>query len=297
MNFVRQYKGKKVIYDIEMTSPTASQAIRDSYGSFWRRGSGRRLPDDLKGIAFSNAVTFPTRIRIRVLKELCRRHQQANPTLSCFVTSYLARPELKIRDRRGFVSSLTYSEAVQQLSQHLTHNFLKELYLFAKTNLPEREVFERFLVLTPDLLTDNLVEPMSVDPVPEVQAQPPTPAPGLPGPSTAAPPSSIPIIGPAALAPNISLLGTTAPTSDQVIHTAATNSSPPALTSTTTSPSPTYATLTNVILTPPPPPPQVVVPDNTEVGESTASDGDFTIVSKRNRNRFAKKAVPYPLNR
>jgi hypothetical protein len=298
MNFVRQYKGKKVIYDIEMTAPYASQSIRDSYGLFWRRRSGRRLPDDLKGISFSNAVTFPTRIRIRLLKELCRRHQQANPTLSCFVTSYLARPELKIRDRRGFVTSLTYTEAVQQLSHHLTHDFLRELYLFAKTNLPEREVFERFLVLTPDLLTDNVAEPMSIDPAPEVQVHPLAPAQGPPVPTAAAQPPSGSIVSPVVNTPPNTLFGSTAPTSSPVVVAVATTaSSQPTLTPTTPSSSPTFATLTNVVLTPPQLSSQAVAPVAINTGASTASDGDFTVVSKRNRNRFSKKSVPYPQNR
>jgi hypothetical protein len=107
IKFVCQYKARKVIYDVEMRTPWASQDICDAYGLFWRKKSGRCLPPELKGIAFSNATTFSTRVRLRLLKELCRKHQLANPTLSCFVTSYLARPELKIRDRRGLIASLT----------------------------------------------------------------------------------------------------------------------------------------------------------------------------------------------
>jgi len=95
IKFVRQYKARKVIYDVEMYSAGASQAIRDAFGLFWRKKSGKRLPPDLKGISFTNATTFPTRVRLRLLKELCRRHQLSNPNLSCYVTSYLARPELK----------------------------------------------------------------------------------------------------------------------------------------------------------------------------------------------------------
>jgi hypothetical protein len=155
-----------------MTSPDASQEIRDAFGLFWRKKSGKRLPNDLKGVSFSNSTTFSTRVRLRLLKELCRKHQAANPSLSCFITSYLARPELKIRDRRGIVTSLTYTEAIQQLSQHLSLPFLQDLYQYAKTNLPEKEVPERFLILTPDLLlgsgSDQLS--MSVD-----ESQPPQP--------------------------------------------------------------------------------------------------------------------------
>jgi hypothetical protein len=168
---VRQYKAKKVIYDVKMYTAGASQAIRDAYGLFWRKKSGKCLPPELKGISFTNATTFSTRVRLRVLKELCRRHQLSNPNLSCYVTNYLARPELKIRDRRGMVTSLTYIQAVQQLPHHFTLSFLHDLYQYARTNLPEREVIERFLILTPDLLLGASPEQllMSMDVQPSAQ--------------------------------------------------------------------------------------------------------------------------------
>jgi len=120
-----------------MYTAGASQAVRDAFGLFWRKKSGKRLPPELKGVSFTNATTFSTRVRLRVLKELSRRHQLANPNISCYVTNYLARPELKIRDRRGMVTSLSYIQAVQQLPHHLTLSFLRDLYQYARTNLPE----------------------------------------------------------------------------------------------------------------------------------------------------------------
>ncbi len=66
---------------------------------------------------------------------------------------------------------MTYTKAVQQLSHHLTHSFLQDLYQYAKTNLPEAEIVERFLILTPDLLLGVPADPvpMSVDdPSPQV---------------------------------------------------------------------------------------------------------------------------------
>jgi hypothetical protein len=199
-----------------MFTSGASQAIRDAFGLFWRKKSGKRLPPELKGVSFTNATTFSTRVRLRLLKELCRRHQLSNPNLSCYVTNYLARPELKIRDRRGMVTSLTYTQAVQQLPQHFTLSFLRDLYQYARTNLPEKEIVERFLVLTPDLLlgatSDQLSESMDIIPssqneanqLPSAQAPaqapvslssfapPPTPAPLPSGfPSLSQPPPLI----------------------------------------------------------------------------------------------------------
>jgi hypothetical protein len=201
---VRQYKARKVIYDVEMYSAGASQAIRDAFGLFWRKKSGKRLPPELKGISFTNATTFPTRVRLWLLKELCHRHQLSNPNLSCYVTSYLARPELKIRDQRGMVTSLTYVQAVQQLPHHFTLSFLRDLYQYARTNLPEKEVIERFLILTPDLLLGANPEQLSVsmdDLTGTQQGVVQLPSGQLP--ATSAPTLQSP---PAPLAPNVSVL-------------------------------------------------------------------------------------------
>jgi hypothetical protein len=180
--YVRQYKGKKTVYDVELSTVIESRAIRDAFGMYWRRGSGRkRLPEELKGITISIATTFPTRVRVRLLKELCRKHLAANPELNCFVTNYSPRPELKIKDRKGPMVSLSYSQAVVQLSHHLTHEFLADLYHYARTNLPEDEILDRFIVLTPDLISSNpeLADQsiMSVDLVQadEPASQPPPP--------------------------------------------------------------------------------------------------------------------------
>ncbi len=137
---------------MQMHSVSESRAIRDAFGQFWRKRSGRRLPDTLKGITIANCTTFPTRVRVRLLKELSRKHSLANPELSCFVTNYFPHPELKIRNKRAPMVTMTYSDAVVRLSHHLTPEFLTELYQYARSVLPEEEIVKRFLVLSPDLL-------------------------------------------------------------------------------------------------------------------------------------------------
>jgi hypothetical protein len=48
--------------------------------------------------------------------------------------------------------TLTYSEAVVRMPHHLTNEFLVELYQYARSVLPDEEIVERFLVISPDLL-------------------------------------------------------------------------------------------------------------------------------------------------
>jgi hypothetical protein len=308
-----------------MFTPYDSQAIRDAYGLFWRKKSGKRLPADLKGISFSNATTFPTRVRIRMFKELCRRHQLANPALSCYITSYLARPELKIRDRRGVVTSLSYTKAIQQLSQHLTLNFLQDLFKYARANLPESEVIERFLILTPDLLLGTPPEQLSMS-VDEVvpQAEPhqgnanPLPqAIHLPSqadlnqafsdpqqqalllPGQVSSQQILPLGSAAPTGPTYASLAALPPSTSgtQFVlvqgHSSTPVSTVPIPPPPTTS-SPTYATLTPVPVSPPDPLSGSFLASIPSSGlESTAGD-DANLV-QRNRHRFAQKSTPYPL--
>jgi hypothetical protein len=160
--YVRQYRGSKTVYDVEMSSVSESRAIRDGFGQFWRKKSGKRLPDELKGITIANATTFDTRVRVRMLKELCRRHSAANPDLHCFVTNYYARPELKIKERKGPISSFTYTNAVIRLSHHLTPELLSELTAYAQTAIPLDEINDRFMVLGPDLVKQSSEQEDSV---------------------------------------------------------------------------------------------------------------------------------------
>jgi hypothetical protein len=160
-----------------MASVSESRAIRDGFGQFWRKKSGRQLPSTLKGITIANSTTFSTRVRVRLMKELARKHTIANPELTCFVTNYFPRPELKIRSRRSPMVTLSYTKAVLKMPHHLSNEFLVELYKYAKSVLPDEEIVERFLVLSPDLLNPNpgseLVDAsaMSVDEQQAVEGQ------------------------------------------------------------------------------------------------------------------------------
>jgi len=112
------------------------------------------MPAILTDISISNSLTFATRVRVQILKEISRRHGEANPGMSCFVTNYLPRPVLKIRDR-GPVKTFSYTEAVKRFSHHLTPTFLAAQSRYAKTNVPADQLQATFLVLSPDLVSHD----------------------------------------------------------------------------------------------------------------------------------------------
>jgi len=164
---VRQFKGHNtVVYDLELISKDLSKAIRTKYGTYWRKRNRPAMPGALKGISISNSLTFSTRVRVAILKEIARRHSESNPGLQCFVTNYLPRPTLKLKDK-GPVKTFMYVEAIKRFSHHLTPAFLTAQTKFAKTNVPVDELLPTFLVLTPDLLTSGTPLDVSIVSVPE----------------------------------------------------------------------------------------------------------------------------------
>jgi hypothetical protein len=281
-----------------MTSISASQAIRDAFGLFWQKRSGRRLPEDLKGLSFTNVTTFSTRVRVRLLKEIGQKHQLANPNLSCFVTSYEPRPELKIRDRRGPLTSLNYIQAVQSLSHLLSPEFLSELTLFARTNLPETEVIERFLLLGPDCLglaaqgqaqVQNS-SPMSVQGTAPTLSTFDTAVVAHPFQPTIPPP-------PLSRAPQVPLPGTSHSQSFNPVsssqHSMLLQLSPPPATFPSSQNSQPFGLGTQVASAPTVPSVSGPLLDDPN---QTPSLSDNDPLQKRNRSRFAPRSTPYPLS-
>jgi hypothetical protein len=48
--------------------------------------------------------------------------------------------------------TMNYTDAITKLSHHLSLEFLTELYEYARSVLPDEEIVERFMILSPDLL-------------------------------------------------------------------------------------------------------------------------------------------------
>lgn len=184
---VRQFRGKRgAIYDVEMGSIASSNRIRNAYGAFYRRGS-QGPPPGLSKVSISNSLTYASRVRVRMLKEIAKKHRIANPDMQIFVTSYLPRPTLKMRDKKGPMSTFTFCEAVQRFSQHFTPEFLVATAKFANVHIPREDLAGFFVLLSPDLLQGAHSIPTSpsdgLPPSTSKGIQAPTASP-LPGSST-----------------------------------------------------------------------------------------------------------------
>jgi len=156
---VRQYKTRKTnlgTYDVELESKEASALVRNTFGRYWKKAqpgvAKPALPQLLSNISITISHTFATRIRVRILKQMAKLHQAANPDLSVFVTNYLPRPSLKVRASSGKIDTYFYVEAIKRFGHHLKSDFLIEEAKYAKGHISLDALLPHFLVLSPDLI-------------------------------------------------------------------------------------------------------------------------------------------------
>jgi len=169
---VRQYKTKAegiATYDVQMETKEMATLIRGTFGGYWKKAPKGQtkapIPQQLNNISLTISHTFATRIRVRILRQIAKLHQSANPELSVFVTNYLPRPTLKVRAASGKIDTFNYVSAIKRFSHHLSRDFLVEEAKFAKNNMSMDSLLPHFLVLSPDLI---------------LPPNPTTPAPGAP---------------------------------------------------------------------------------------------------------------------
>ena len=156
---VRQYKTKAegiATYDVQMETKEMASLIRSTFGGYWKKAvkgqTKAPLPPALNNISLTISHTFATRVRVRILRQISKLHQSANPELSVFVTNYLPRPTLKVRATSGKIDTFTYVSAVKRFSHHLSREFLIEETKFAKNSMSMDSLLPYFLVLSPDLI-------------------------------------------------------------------------------------------------------------------------------------------------
>jgi len=169
---VRQYKARKTetgTYDVELNSREVSAVFREAFGRLLRgKKAGRNqmpMPPALTNVSVTISHTFATCIRVRILKEMARVHNDANPELSAFVTNYEPRPVLKIRKESGRVDIFPFVDAVRRFGSYLTHEFLVEEASYAKGNVRVENLTPYFLVLSPDHVLPGIA------PSPDTQGQ------------------------------------------------------------------------------------------------------------------------------
>jgi hypothetical protein len=142
------------IYDVELDSAGASQAIRDRFGGYINtsRKNKQQVPSFLSGIYISNVINLSTVVKVEILKILKDRFNEVNKSASrtAFVKSFTSSPTFHVRPlQRGAGShlSLSFTEAIEQFRSLLSDSALGPAYRRVGMNFVG-QLERRFVVLT-----------------------------------------------------------------------------------------------------------------------------------------------------
>lgn len=133
-----------------MFPPIEIEMSSSDIGLDFRSRSGKRrksLPEVYKRLFVANWCTKGTRIRIDVLKAICKK---LSPPSSGFVIGYLSRPKLVYRpsgQRDGKSLMLDYVAAVDKFGDSLSSRDLKVALDRARTDFPDPGMIERYFIV------------------------------------------------------------------------------------------------------------------------------------------------------
>ena len=79
-NPIKNANARLKLLNVRLSSVEASKAIRDAFSGFFRGGTNSPTrPPGLKGIDIRNKVTFETRVRVAILKQIGQNYHASNP--------------------------------------------------------------------------------------------------------------------------------------------------------------------------------------------------------------------------
>ena len=132
-NPIKNAGAKLRLLNVRLSSVEASKAIRDAFSGFFRGGANSPTrPPALKGIDIRNKVTFETRVRVAILKQLGQNYHASNPGSSWTVRGFVSRPQIVIvpasnsADTR--VRTWHYMDAINMLPVTLSDDNLVQIH-------------------------------------------------------------------------------------------------------------------------------------------------------------------------
>ena len=132
-NPIKNVSSRLRLLNVRMSSVEASKAIRDAFSGLFRGGANSPTrPPGLKGVDIRNKVTFESRVRVAILKQLCLNYQASNPGASFKVRGFESRPQIVIipassaSDTR--VRTMFYMDAIRTLPVNLSDDNLVAIY-------------------------------------------------------------------------------------------------------------------------------------------------------------------------
>ena len=132
-NPIKNANARLKLLNVRLSSVEASKAIRDAFSGFFRGGTNSPTrPPGLKGIDIRNKVTFETRVRVAILKQIGQNYHASNPGSSFKARGFESRPQLVIvppssaSDTR--VRSCFYMDAIKMFPVNFSDDNLIQIH-------------------------------------------------------------------------------------------------------------------------------------------------------------------------
>jgi hypothetical protein len=149
----------RTVYNAQLDSSGTSRRVRELFSSFFRKQNPIRMPPFLSGVSIRNKVTFETRIRIAILKQLGEKYKSSNKGSSFIVRGFDSRPVIVVQPPQGPNArprTLNFISAVRTLPSSLTEEALVSIFKVIGNGLRGR-LRSLFIVLDDDQ-HDHLLE-------------------------------------------------------------------------------------------------------------------------------------------
>jgi hypothetical protein len=143
----------RTVYNVQLSSVEVARRIRELFSGFFRRHNPVRMPQFLNGVSFRNKITFETRIRIAILRQLGQNYKDRNEGASFLVRGYDSRPLLVITPPSGTDNArprtMTYPSAIKFLPVTLSDDNLVQIFRVIGSRL-RGHLRETFVILDDD---------------------------------------------------------------------------------------------------------------------------------------------------
>jgi hypothetical protein len=121
----------RTVYNVQLTSVESARRVRELFSGFFRRQNPVRLPAFLVNVSFRNKITFETRVRIAILRQLGENYKSSNEGSSFIVRGYDSRPLLILTPPQGSSErskTLTFIQAIRVLPVELSDDNLIQIF-------------------------------------------------------------------------------------------------------------------------------------------------------------------------
>ena len=133
------------VANVECRGVAVASLIKSSFASLVKAA---KPPDFIGKVSISFCHSLGTRVRLSILRSIVKRKKDKNPSETCSVTSFTARPVLRVGEQGKGTRFLTYVDSVKSLSHLLTQADLDRAASMCRSF--KGSLRSRFIVLADD---------------------------------------------------------------------------------------------------------------------------------------------------